>query len=632
MSKSKCRIRHAKHIMVLLLFWGCTLARAADIKPFVIKVVDEQTHRGVPLIELKTTNDVCWYTDSNGIVAFVEPGVMNQRVFFLVKGHGYEHAADGFGMRGAGLEVTEGGTATIKVKRINIAERLYRITGGGIYRDSVLAGIDVPIREPVLNAKVFGSDSIQEVPYRDKLYWFWGDTGWPAYPLGNFHTTGATVLPPDRGGLDPDVGINLDYFKRDNGFSKEMTPFSTKGPTWIDSLVTLPDDTGRQRLYCAYSNVNQKMEALERGLAVYNDEKDIFETIQQFDLKAPITPCGHPFKLEVDGTQYIYFPWTFPFRRVPATTAAFRDLTKYEAFTCLKPGSTLESPEVERDAAGRIVYAWKHAVPPLGPNDETKLIKAGTLKPAEALLQFRDPDTGKEVIAHGGSVYWNDYRKRWVAIFTQIYGTSVLGELWYAEADTPLGPWVYARKIITHEQYSFYNPKQHPTFAKDGGRVIYFEGTYTIFVSGNTHQTPRYDYNQIMYKLDLADPRLALPVPVYDFADDSTPDDFGFGDRLAAADAKKPRPAAFLALDREIPGAVRIELPGRQDSRLRVYTLPADMKDPPPTTAPLWQFTSTPGQHVYTIDESWSHEGFRKGGAPIARVWTNPIDLPFSLD
>ena len=72
---------------------------------------------------------------------------------------------------------------------------------------------------------------------------------------------------------------------------------------------------------------------------------------------------------------------------------------------------------------------------------------------------------------------WNAYRQRWIMIATQIHGTSNLGEVWYAEADTPLGPWTYARKIATHERYDFYNPKQHPYFDQNGGRLIYFEGT-----------------------------------------------------------------------------------------------------------------------------------------------------------
>jgi hypothetical protein len=44
-----------------------------------------------------------------------------------------------------------------------------------------------------------------------------------------------------------------------------------------------------------------------------------------------------------------------------------------------------------------------------------------------------------------------------------------------------------------------------------GGRVIYLEGSYVNTFSGNPHPTPYYEYNQIMYRLDLADARLNLP-------------------------------------------------------------------------------------------------------------------------
>ena len=71
------------------------------------------------------------------------------------------------------------------------------------------------------------------------------------------------------------------------------------------------------------------------------------------------------------------------------------------------------------------------------------------------------------------------------------------------------GPWRKAKKVVTHDKYTFYNPVHHAFFDADGGRRIYFEGTYTQSFSGNPVATPRYDYNQIMYRLDLDDPRLA---------------------------------------------------------------------------------------------------------------------------
>lgn len=65
------------------------------------------------------------------------------------------------------------------------------------------------------------------------------------------------------------------------------------------------------------------------------------------------------------------------------------------------------------------------------------------------------------------------------------------------------------QKIVTHNDYTFYNVAQHKTFNKDGGRVIYFEGTYTNTFTSHV-PTPRYNYNQVMYKLDLANPKLRL--------------------------------------------------------------------------------------------------------------------------
>ena len=54
----------------------------------------------------------------------------------------------------------------------------------------------------------------------------------------------------------------------------------------------------------------------------------------------------------------------------------------------------------------------------------------------------------------------------------------------------------------------FYNVTQHPYF--DRGRYLYFEGTYVNTFSGNPEATPRYNYNQILYRLDLEEKRLRV--------------------------------------------------------------------------------------------------------------------------
>lgn len=480
-------------------------------QPFGIEVVDEQTGRGVPLVELTTTNGITYITDSAGLVAFDEPGLMNGRVFFHVKSHGYEFPKDGFGFRGAGLDIGPGGSAKIKIRRVNIAERLYRVTGEGIYRDSVLLGRQPPIREPLLNAQVTGSDSVVTAVYRGKLHWFWGDTNRAKYPLGLFHVPGATSELPAEGGLDPSRGVDLRYFVGEDGFARATCQMPGVGPTWIFGLAALPDANGRERLLAGYMKVKQPMTVYRRGIVQWDDDKNAFQRVSDFASDAPLYSEGQPLRVRDGDVDYLYFATPYPLVRVRATVESYCDLSQYEAYTCLKSGSTIENPEIDRDEAGRTQYSWKRGTPAVGPQEQNKLIKAGKLSKDEALLQLRDAATGREVIAHAGSVYWNDYRRRFVMIAHQTYGeSSFLGEVWYAEAPSPIGPWTKAVKIVTHDKYSFYNPKQHPYFDQDGGRIIYFEGTYTHTFSGNEHSTPRYDYNQVMYRLDLSDKRLAV--------------------------------------------------------------------------------------------------------------------------
>lgn len=189
------------------------------------------------------------------------------------------------------------------------------------------------------------------------------------------------------------------------------------------------------------------------------------------------------------------------------------DPRQYEAFTPLLPGSTLQQPRLDRKTDGSVRYAWRQGVPALDRQTQDRLIGEGQMRRQDALRDLRDIESGRSIRAHRGSVYWNKYRNRWVMIFNEVGGeTSNLGEVYYTEADQLTGPWAFARKVVTHDKYSFYNPKQHPMFDLDQGRVIYFEGTYTAAFSRSAVRTPRYDYNQIMYCLDLSDPRLNLPL------------------------------------------------------------------------------------------------------------------------
>jgi hypothetical protein len=506
---------HAHYLLTSVLL-SLALPAGAAQRPadyFKIVVVDQDTGRGVPLVELRTTYEVSYYTDSNGIVAFYEPGLMNQSVWFSVQSHGYEYPQDFLGSHGTTLEITPGGTAGLKIKRLNVAERLYRLTGEGIYRDSVLVGARVPIQQPALNAQVAGQDGAQAVLYHGKVYWFFGDTSKVSFPLGNFAESGAVSELPSHGGLDPSLGVDLKYFVDSTGFSRAMCPTTRDGLEWLFWAGVVSDANGRERLVGECRRMKGLGEELERTLVLFNDNTQRFEPIQQLSLNAQLRLDGRPFLVNSGSHEYQYFPTeSFPAARVQADLTHLMDPSEYEGYTCLVQGTRVEKDNVnlEHGPDGRLVCGWKRDTPPLNYKQQQDLIAAGKMKPQEGLIQLRDFQTATPIAPFGATVEWNSHRKRWIMLVQRR-----VGEIWYAEGDTPLGPWVYSTKVVMHDRYDFYLPVQHPFFAQQNGRLIYFEATYTDFFSNTPAKTPRYDYNQIVYRLALDDPRLFLPVPVY---------------------------------------------------------------------------------------------------------------------
>lgn len=473
-----------------------TLA-AADVKEpyFGIRVIDEETKRGVPLVELRTVNDIAIYTDSAGWVAFHEPGLMEREVYFHIASPGYEYPKDGFGFRGVRLTPKAGQSAVIKIKRTNIAERLYRLTGQGIHRDTALLGLETPLLEPNLNAGVLGQDSVQAVPYRGQLFWLWGDTNVARYPLGNYQTTAATSPLPGKPGCRPDSGIAFRYFTQADHPDRvrPMLPLKEPGAVWLFGLLTVKKGD-QEVLLTHYSRHKSLAEVVEHGLARFNDDARVFEKVKILDAT---NTWRHPRGNAVAGRDgYLYFAAPLCHTRVKATWDAVIDPEQYEALTF---------DEEKGD------YLWQRERPPTTQADEQKRRKDGKLPADRARYAISDASTGEPVLIHTASVKWNAYRKKWLMIGVQQGGKStpsLLGEVWYAEADSIAGPWSKAVKIASHPRYTFYNPRQHVFFDDDGGRLIYFEGTYTHTFSGNPQPTPRYEYNQLMYRLDLADKRL----------------------------------------------------------------------------------------------------------------------------
>ena len=543
-------MRHRTRLPVLSL-WAVSFVlshftgTAAGEGYFTIEVLDAATGRGVPLVELRTVDKTTWWTDSNGLVAFDEPGLMDIDVYFHIRSPGYEVPEDFFHNRGVRLKPRRGDSAVVRIKRLNIAERLYRVTGGGIYRDSVLVGRPVPLKRPVLNGQVLGQDTVISTPYRGKIYWFWGDTDRPSYPLGQFGASGATSELPGHGGLDPSVGVDLTYFVDASGFSKPMCPLPKGGLHWIESLFTVPDQRGVERLVARMANMPGLGHATDYHLMLFNDDKEVFESIQRWDVHDPHR-SAHPFLACVDGVNHYYI---YPDLRVPADLKSLADLSRYEVFTCVADDGRWHGQEtkVDRDASWHVRYAWKAGADRLQGDHLHQLVQAGKLKREETWSYLLDMETGKPLTRGLESVAWNEFRGRWIAFFA-----DENGEAWFAEAETPVGPWGYGRRVVTHGDYNFYNLAHHPFFNQDHGRLVYFEGTYTASFTPAAEKgtlTPRYDYNQLMYRLALDDARLVLPVPVYRVRGTEETTHLWLGAQVQAAGAwERIDEVAFFAL------------------------------------------------------------------------------------
>jgi hypothetical protein len=461
--------RYAALVLLVIFLAGASPSHADQPAPCRIQVVDKESGWPVPLVELRTTHQARFVTDNAGVIAFDLPELTGRETWFTVIADGYEAPADGFGYRGVRLTPQPGQSLTVKVNRTNIAKILGRITGAGLFAESQKLGEHTDWPE----SGVVGCDSVQNAVHRGRLFWAWGDTSLARYPLGIFHMTSATTAVQPLESFEPPVRLAFDYFRDDADRPRGVAEMPGSGPTWLTGCVSLLDSSGESRLVATYFKIKPPLEAYECGLCVWSDEREQFEPLRTVWKKAdgpskhPPVPQGHPLIVDGDdGDKWALFGDPLPKLRCHATFEAWQDQTSWEV-----------------------------------------------LDPQEELLSAGD---GSKVSPHTGSVAWNAYRKRYVTVFMQKFGKpSAFGELWYAESHSPSGPWGRAVKVLSHKNYTFYNPRIHPELTPADSPILLFEGTYTQTFADRPEPTPRYDYNQILYRLDLDDPKLSpAQVPV----------------------------------------------------------------------------------------------------------------------
>jgi hypothetical protein len=277
----------------------------------------------------------------------------------------------------------------------------------------------------------------------------------------------------------------------------------------------------------SYVKIRPPLEPYRWGFAEWDNAAQKFVSVQSTDERPRLfpEPQSHAIRdIKVDPANggggekpgdWIYFCKPFPWMRVQAS--AYCDPSHYQGYSCLQTGTDWDAGQVERNADGKLIWRWRVGTLAPTPEQWQAGLDRGVLLASDAKPWPSDVETGQTIRVHHGSVAWNAYRKKWIAIFSALNidpprmgsdlvvatATSVLGDVYFSESDVLEGPWQRAKKVISHDRYSFYNPTLHPFWDQEGGRFVYFEGTYSHTFSGNEHPTPRYDYNQMLYRLDL---------------------------------------------------------------------------------------------------------------------------------
>lgn len=443
-------------MLLMLSVWGALFAPVIALEPCRIRVIEKNSGWPVPLVELRTVHGVRLVSDNVGVVAFDLPEMMGREIWLHIEGHGYTVPADGFGYRGVRVTPTAGGELTLEVERQLPGRRLGRITGAGLFAEAQRFGEFQDWKEQ----GIVGCDSVQCAVHREKLFWVWGDTSLATHPLGLFHALGGTTEVQPLSRFEPPIRLRYDYFRDEKGNPRSIAKLPGEGPTWLSGLVSLADAEDRPRLVATYTKIQPPLTAYEQGLCVWNEEAKRFEQHRELWTRSnetespPPCPEGHVTHWKDSaGEHWLLFGDPFP--RIKCE-ASFEAWSNPDRWTVLQPQSQVKTAD---------------GTEPLEP--------------------------------HRGSIAYNHFLEKWVTVFTQFGGSSPLGELWFAMADSPLGPWHSAVKVVTHNNYSFYNPRLHAEWATENSPILLFEATYTAEFANHACPTPRHNYNQVLYRLDL---------------------------------------------------------------------------------------------------------------------------------
>lgn len=521
----------------------CAKTESLNNEYFRISVLDGATGRGVPLVQLRTGNYISLWSDNAGNIAFNEPGMMDQPVFFSVLSDGYNFTGgilpepikdDPRGTDpGIVLFTARGGNSTLFLNRTQIAQRMYRLTGGGRWRDTLLSGAALPPqaqgdRATIDPGGVLGQDSVLTAVYKGQVYWMFGDSACARSARADncdsygMYTVGATSCLPLLEGktgsasciTDPPV---LDYINEIQGGFLHMRPMMPIPPkkrnSWAGGLTVVRRGTPDESFFAHYYKPSNGGGSADpdpiEGIAKWNDSARHFEPVSVWPQADNCPGLGQTVQ-QLSPTDaksgYVYYAGSGVDVRVPDTLVAVG------AHSC----SSFEI-RYENGSWHRIGHHSSSSSRPSSSSYSSGApSRAAPYSPPEWL--------------GSGSVNWNTWAQRYVFLAagdTSALHQSAGGSMHIAFSWTLDGPWVNGTRIGDHNISggSCYNGLQLPSLDAEGGRIVHIACTYTamwsntivrpwvwstcLFGLGGEHQdcspvVPRYEYNNLVYRVDLA--------------------------------------------------------------------------------------------------------------------------------
>jgi len=365
--------------------------------------------------------------------------------------------------------------------------------------------------------------------FKGNLFWTFGDTACPRSARQDncdgtgMHTVGAVSCIPgeEEGEVERKTSCrasdppNLTYFTENASIAltqalsgggvwpspKPMAPFAPLGEnTWVAALSVIHRGTPHEALYANYvKNPGDGNGPITvQGMARWNESSSKFDQVSIWPLNSTISLNGAHTVEKISPKDQLTLGGYILYSngvRVPATEEA---LSQYSAFERVPPAAP----------APQGVSASK------GPGDS----------PARPASQYDQL---------GANVNWNAWTGRYITVGVTSAGAP--GDVFVAFSNELNGPWRNGTSVASHQNSnsSCYNPLHLTHFDLEGGRIIHIACTFTAMWSSGPNApnvwttclvglaggkgcapvVPRYEYNNIVYRVDLA--QLTAPGPMW---------------------------------------------------------------------------------------------------------------------